>query len=276
MKRKIRYKGIASYKRKIYICLMAVVGVLATSYFLVALTHKTKEVLEKVFDTSAIKIVFNDIYSDDVKDHIQSEIKSYLAAHTIFSFKFDHFFAGLKQKFPVIKDVLWQQKSHHKATMIVSGFLPVCGVNNSYMLLRHGVLVDKNAFCDYQSPLHECFVDEKLCQGPKPLSSVVGFVSSVNEQVWQLYDVLYSHDEHIKLVKKEQSSQEGFIEEVVLNNKTLFNEGSQKHIECVVGDLTQKNEFPNKKNSKIVFDLRLHNRILVQVFEAPAMGRKGR
>ena len=255
---------------------MAIVGILATSYFLVALTHKTKDVLEKVFDTSAVTILFNDIYSDSVKEAIQLKIKDYLAAHTVFSFKFDHFFADLKQQFPMIKDVFWQHKSPRKAMMVVSGYLPVCEVNHSHMLLKHGMLVDKNAFCDYQVPLQECSVDEKLCLGVEPLSSVVAFVESFDKQLWQSYHVFYSHDSNIKLVKKEQGSQMGLVEEVVLDNKTVFNEGSQKYIERVVGDLTQKNEFPNKKNSKIVFDLRLHNRILVQVVEPPAMGRKGR
>lgn len=275
MKGKIRYKGIASYKRNIYICFMAVAGVLSASYFLIMLTQKTRNALEKVFDVSAVKIVFNDIYSDEVKKNIQSEINSYFSTHTAFSFKFDHFFADLKQQYPMIKDACWQHKSPHKAIMVVSGSLPICEVNHSHMLLRQGVLVDKNVFCDYQPRVPECFVGEQLCQRAEPLSSVVKFVDSFDKQLWRSYEVFYSHDAQIKLIKKDQDLQRGFVEEIVLDSKTLFNAGYQKYIERVVGDLTQKNEFPKKKNSKIVFDLRLHNRILVQVVEPPAMGRKG-
>lgn len=276
MKGKIRYKGIASHKRKIYICLSAIMGALATGYFLFALTHKTKDVLGKVFDASAVTVAFQDIYSDEIKTTIQLEIKKYFSSHTIFSYHFNHFFADLKAAYPMIKDIAWQHKSPHKPTLVVSGYLPVCTINGSHVLLRPGVLVKKDAFLGYQNSLNECFVDEQLCQKTEPLSSVVKFVDSLDEQVWQSYQVFYTHDAQIKLVKKNQGIETGIAEEIIVDNKVSFDDESKRYIEQVVGDLTQKNEFPKKKNSKIVFDLRLHNRILVQVFEAPAMGRKGR
>ena len=275
MKRKKKSINLTSYiKRHLpKLLLMVATGVGVFPIFFAA-RRGVQVVRERFFDVGNVTVDFKNIHAASLKNNLAKYIQEHLETVDLSVFSFNTFYDELKTKFPIIKHVTWQQGQPDTASLCVEGYSPFCRVNDGTMLLKHGALVSYDLFKEYISPekLIHVVVHKKVCRDMHKRKKLVSFIEKLDTDVSTKFTIVYNSADHIVLIPKKKNK---VMCEIVTNHELSFCLGDTKKLDYVIENMLAKKTLPQKKDSKVVFDLRLKKQVLVKVFDRTRKRRRG-
>jgi hypothetical protein len=218
-----------------------------------------KNYLKPTFQVHNVTVKFQYFYSEKLKLEIMHEV-SHL-------FNKQDFYQLLKNKFKIIKNIEWQMAEPGHVKMVIEGVQPYCKVNNKFVLGNKRRLFPFSFFENYKlDNISNIWLSEKLINQKLDLG-LYNFVRHIPCDMWNNFEICYLKPSYIKLLAKTPICKCL----VIADEKNIFDKRKFEMIGTVFDDMCYRGFVTEKiltaQYHRLVFDLRLGERILVKFFD---------
>jgi hypothetical protein len=208
------------------------------------------------FAPRSICVVCNRIYSDSLKKRIKKFVLGYLISRSYADIDLYYLCKNLKDKFKVVRKILWNWRSWEEAVLTIEGVRPLFCINENFILGNKKRLFSSDLFSDVDKNSLRYL---KMAQPPVKISSdVYEFLRKIPSSYWEKYSIDYRGRRNIELASKNEKIR-FVVDQDSMFDRDKIDKAKKLHKDFICS--SGPNLLKRMKRRCVVYDLRFSDRI---------------